>query len=69
MPHAGTPCAGGVGVTPLPFNEMVAGELLALLATEILPLALPVVAGVNATFSVTVWPGFNVVLALTPLAL
>lgn len=69
IPHVGTPCGGAVGVTPLPFSEMVAGELLALLATETLPLELPVAVGVNATFRVTAWPGFSVVLALNPFTL
>ena len=56
-------------VTPLPLREMVAGELLALLATETLPLAVPAPVGANVTFSVAVCPGVRVVLALTPLAL
>jgi len=69
IPHIGAPCRGAVGVTPFPLNEMVAGELLALLATETLPLALPVAVGVNATFRVTACPGFSVVLALNPFTL
>lgn len=37
-------------------------------ATEMLPLALPVVAGVKVTFRVTICPGVRVVLELTPVA-
>ena len=68
MPQSGMPGATADGVTPFPVNEIVAGELLALLATEMLPLALPVAGGVKVTLSVADWPGVSVVLALTPLA-
>src|SRR5437879_1289778 len=47
--------------TPLPVREMVAGELLALLPTTTLPLALPVTAGANVTFIVADCPGVKVV--------
>ena len=40
--------------TPVPLSEIVAGELLALLATETLPLALPPAVGANVTFTVAV---------------
>lgn len=52
MPQMGMPGAGVAGITPLPRSEMVAGELLALLVIETLPLELPVEAGVKITFSV-----------------
>jgi hypothetical protein len=58
-----------VGVAPIPDKEIVAGELVALLATETLPLTLPGALGAKATFSVAVCPGVNVVLAATPLVL
>jgi hypothetical protein len=54
---------------PFPCSEIAAGEFVALLATETVPLALPVAAGTKTTFRVTDWPGASVVLALTPLAL
>ncbi len=69
MPQAGTPGAAVDGVTPFPVKEIVPGELLALLATETVPLALPVAAGANVTLSMVDWPGVSVVLALIPLAL
>src|SRR5712692_10383791 len=47
---------------------IVAGELLALLATVTLPLTAPATVGAKATVSVTDWPGVSMVLALTPLA-
>jgi len=68
FPQVGAPLVV-VCATPLPLSEMVAGELLALLATETLPLALPAAVGANTTFKLAVWPGVSVVLALTPLAL
>lgn len=52
MPQLGTPGAAAVGVTPFPVNKIVAGELFALLATEMLPLALPVAPGANVALSV-----------------
>src|SRR6266446_3760320 len=56
-------------VMPLPVRLTAAGELVALLDTEILPFALPAVVGVNITLSLAVWLGVSVVPALTPLAL
>src|SRR6266478_9871863 len=48
---------------------MVAGELVALLVTETLPVTLPVAAGAKVTFKVAVCPGVRIVPADTPLAL
>jgi hypothetical protein len=67
FPQVGVPVVDCV--TPLPLREIVAGELLALLATETLPLALPEAVGAKVTLSVAVCPGVSVVFALTPLAL
>src|SRR5260221_3833724 len=47
--------------TPLPVKEMVDGELVALLATTTLPVALPVAAGANVTFIVADCPAPRVV--------
>ena len=69
MPQAGAPGTFVDCVTPFPVKEIVAEELLALLATEMLPLALPAAVGAKVTFTVAVCPGVSVVLALTPLAL
>jgi hypothetical protein len=66
-PQVGAPLVDCV--TPLPLSGIVTGELLALLATDTLPLALPAAVGANVTFTVAVWPGVSVVFALTPLAL
>ena len=57
-----------VCVTPVPDKE-IAGELLALLETEAVPVELPVVVGVNATFSAADFPGASAVLELIPFAL
>src|SRR5207302_928463 len=65
IPQMGAPLA--LWVTPLPLKEMVAGELLALLATETLPVTLPAAVGAKVTFSVAVWPGVSVALEPTPL--
>jgi hypothetical protein len=67
FPHVGAPL--DVCATPLPLSAIVAGALLALLATDTLPVTLPAAVGANVTFSVAVCPGVSVVLALTPLAL
>jgi len=58
-----------VAVAPVPDRAIVVGELLALLETATLPVALPAAVGAKATLSVAVCPGVNVVLAATPLAL
>ena len=52
MPHVGAPVV--VCAAPLPLSEIFAGELVALLATERLPLALPAVLGAKATDTVAV---------------
>ena len=58
-----------VEVTPEPLTVTTAGELLALLLTEILPAVLPVVVGANVTSTAALCPGASIVLELTPLAL
>src|SRR5881394_2469008 len=58
-----------VGVTPTPLRAIVAGELVALLATDTLPVTLPAVEGAKVTFKVAVWPTLRIVPAGTPLAL
>lgn len=55
-------------MAPAPEREMVAGELLALLATATLPVKLPAAEGVNVTSSVALCPGVNVKPAEIPLA-
>src|SRR6266404_270284 len=55
--------------TPLPVRLTTDGELVALLITVALPLALPTAVGAKTTFNVTAWLGINVVPAVTPLAL
>src|SRR5215471_14826932 len=47
-------------LTPVPERETVAGELVALLTTERLPVTLPVVEGVKVTLKVAVWPAVKV---------
>jgi hypothetical protein len=47
-------------VTPVPERETAAGELVALLTTERLPVRLPVVVGAKATLTVVVWPAARV---------
>ena len=69
MPQLGTPVAAADGVTPFPVSEIVAGELFALLATETVPLELPVAPGANVTLRVVDSLGVRVVLALIPFAL
>ncbi len=44
------------GRTPLPLRVMAAGELLASLTTEILPLAPPVLTGANTTLKAALVP-------------
>jgi hypothetical protein len=55
------------GCTPLPLNEIVAGELVALLITLRLPVVLPAVAGVKLTVSVKLWPAARVMAPEKPL--
>jgi hypothetical protein len=47
-------------ITPLPVSDTLAGELLALLTTEILPVALPAVVGAKVTLKVVLWPAATV---------
>ena len=53
----------------MPVRPTIAGELVALLDAETVPLALPAIVGANVTFSAAVWLGVSVVPAFTPLAL
>jgi hypothetical protein len=53
-----------VAATPIPDREMLAGELVALLLTVILPVAAPLAEGANVEVSAVVCPGARV----TPLA-
>jgi hypothetical protein len=53
----------------VPDKETVAGEFVALLDTDTLPLTLPAAVGSNVTFSVAVWLGASVVPGLTPVVL
>ena len=46
--------AASVPCTAVPLKPIVAGELVALLATETLPVTLPAAVGANATFRVAV---------------
>src|SRR3984893_18315231 len=46
---------------PIPDSEMLAGELVALLLTVILPVAAPLAEGANVEVSVVVCPGASVV--------
>ena len=55
------------GCTPLPLSEIVAGELVALLATLRLPVALPAAAGAKLTVSVKLWPAARVTAPGKPL--
>jgi hypothetical protein len=48
---------------------IVAGEFVALLTTDTLPVTLPAAVGANATFSVIDWLGVRTVPEVTPLAL
>jgi len=59
FPHVGVPVLE-VGVTPVPIRVNVEGELVALLATATLPLALPDAAGAKVTLRVAVCPGVSV---------
>lgn len=52
-----------------PVRAIVVGELLALLVTVTLPVALPVEVGVKPTVNVADCPGVSVVFGATPLAL
>jgi len=56
------------GWTPVPVREIVAGELVASLATVTLPLTLVEVAGLNVTFTVAGCPGVRICPVEIPLA-
>ena len=47
-------------VAPVPDNDTLAGELVALLTTEMLPVALPATVGANVTVKDVVWPAARV---------
>jgi hypothetical protein len=53
----------------VPDKETVAGEFVALLPMETLPVMLPAAAGVNAISSATDWLGVRIVPAVIPLVL
>ena len=55
-------------MTPIPDREMLAGELVALLLTVILPVAGPLADGANAEVSAVVCPGASV-MPLAPVTL
>jgi hypothetical protein len=52
--------APSCGCTPEPVSEIVAGELVALLTTLRLPVALPAVGGAKLAVSVKLWPAARV---------
>jgi hypothetical protein len=58
----------GTATTPAPESEMVAGELLALLATVTLPDKAPAADGEKVTFSTAFWPGERIKPLEAPLA-
>ena len=55
-------------MTPIPDREMLAGELVALLLTVILPLAAPLADGANVEVSAVVCPGARI-MPLAPVEL
>ena len=57
-----------LGRTPGPESEMMAGELVALLATVMLPARFPATVGLKVTFNVEFCPGARIIPAETPLA-
>ena len=54
------------GTIPVPVNETAAGDPLALLTIEMLPLTKPVAFGLNCTDKVTLCDGVSVTGALPP---
>src|SRR5215467_580167 len=58
-----------VGVTPTPLRAIVAGEFVASLVTDTLPVTLLAIVGAKATFKVAVWPTLRICPEDTPLAL
>lgn len=57
------------GVTPTPLRGIVAGEFVALLSTDTLPVRLPAAVGVNAGLSAMDWLGVRTVADVIPVAL
>ena len=57
------------GCTPLPESVMVAGEFVALLTTETLPVTLPAAVGANVTLRVAAWLAARVSGRVKPLPL
>ena len=58
-----------VCATPVPESETTAGELVAVLATETLPEALPGVVGAKVAVKLVVWPAVRVRGSESPLML
>jgi len=56
-------------VTPVPDRDTVAGELVALLVIEMLPVALPIVVGVKAALKLVLCPSDKVSGNVRPLVL
>jgi hypothetical protein len=56
------------GVTPLPLTPIVVGELLALLANVIVPLAFPAVVGAKPTLTDTLCPAARLIGSVGPAA-
>jgi hypothetical protein len=54
---------------PVPVSAIVAGEFVALLTTDTLPVTLPTAVGAKATFTVADWLGIKMVPDVTPLVL
>lgn len=48
------------GCTPVPLSEIVASELVAVLATTMVPVTGPVAAGAKRVASEKLWPGVRV---------
>jgi hypothetical protein len=57
------------GCTPVPLREIVAGELVALLTTLILPATVPVAAGEKLAVSERLWPAARVTPPANPVTL
>jgi len=54
-------------VVPVPDRDTVAGEFVALLTTEMLPVALPTAVGANVALKELVWPAARVRGKVSPL--
>jgi hypothetical protein len=57
------------GCTPVPLNEIVAGELVAVLTTLMVPTTAPVVAGAKLAVRGRLWPAARVTLPEKPVTL